>query len=97
MKKPEWWTDTPLQKKLKEQEQNNQYTQVYFEKNEDSLSSIYEKFSGGYLTMPKGMAGCDLWQLRKSLEKEYRELESGRGELEVKARGADIDFTQTKL
>ena len=97
MKKSEWWVEYPIEKKLKEMGYYEKYEQVYFEKNEESLSDIYGKFPGGYLTMPKGMAGYDLWQLRKSLEKEYRELESGRGELEVKARGADSDFTQTKL
>lgn len=89
MNKPEWWFDYPLDKKLKEMGYDKQYIQTYFEKNDDQLSGIYGKFAGGYLTMPKGMAGSDLYKMRKELEKEYREIEAGKGEIEVRLRGAE--------
>ena len=84
-------------KKLKQIGYYEKYRQVYFDKSDDNLSKIYGKFEGGYLTLPEGMAGSDLLEMRKKLQEEYKKIECGTGETEIKKRGADCDITETKL
>jgi len=67
---------TPMEKYLKKIKYHEEYTSVYFPPSTDEiLSSVYGKFDGGYLTLPKGMSGEKLLLIRKELEKEYKKYE----------------------
>jgi len=91
MQTPKWWFKYPLEKILEERGYYEKYRNVYFPPIDNSLSKIYGKFEGGELILPEGMAGSELWEMRKKLQNEYKIIESNTGEEEVKKRGALYD------
>lgn len=67
----------------------DRYEWVYFPPNKgDGLSYVGGIFEGGYLRLPKGMTGEELINIAKLLKPQYDSLTKGKGEEEVKKRGA---------
>jgi hypothetical protein len=90
MEIPNWWFKYPLEKILEKTGYYKKYRKVYFSPIDNDLTKIYGKFKGGKLTLPKGIAGFELLEIRKKLKEKYNMIENNTGEEEVKKRGADI-------
>lgn len=88
--KMSWYKELPIERELKKLGYYENYVEVIRNNEGDMLDCIYGKSEKRVvMIMPKGMNGMDLFNLRKSLQSEYKELEQGTGEIEVLKRGAD--------
>jgi len=60
---------------LEKHNYHTKYKKIWFDSQNNSLSSVYGVFSGGYLEMPEGMTGEELLTIYYSLSNEYKVLE----------------------
>lgn len=77
----------PINRELRKRGYFEKFAEVYFPSTDNSMDVIYGRWGGGYIMLPQGITGEELWSLRKSLSAEYKIIERNH-EDEVIRRGA---------
>lgn len=74
--------NNPISNHLKREGYYNKFREVYFpkcDKDNGGLIHIYGVWSGGYITLPVGITGKELLELRQKYDKEFKEIEGKTG------------------